>query len=271
MTRRTAWLFPGQGAQRRGMGRDLFDRYPEAMAVADRILGFSVRELCLGDAGERLTDTRYLQPALFVVNELTRRAYAAREPAPDFLAGHSLGEYNALLAGAFDFETGLALVARRGELMGRATGGAMTAVIGPGAARIAGLLAEAGLDDVDLANLNSAEQVVLSGPAESLRRAAETVTATGAGRCVPLRVSAAFHSRHMADAAREFAAFLDGFELRDPGRPVIANVTARPYRPGEVRGCWPPRCTARSAGPRACGTCWSRVSTGSPNRARAEC
>ncbi|MFF9062932.1 ACP S-malonyltransferase [Streptomyces sp. NPDC014882] len=235
MTRRTAWLFPGQGAQRRGMGRDLFDRYPEAMAAADRILGFSVRELCLDDSGGRLTDTRYLQPALFVVNELTRRAYAAREPAPDYLAGHSLGEYNALLAAdAFDFETGLALVARRGELMGRATGGAMTAVVGPGVARIADLLAEAGVDDVDLANLNSAEQVVLSGPAESLRRAAGAVTAAGAGRCVPLRVSAAFHSRHMADAAREFAAFLDGFELRDPRIPVIANVTARPYRPGEV-------------------------------------
>ncbi|MDX3528782.1 ACP S-malonyltransferase [Streptomyces sp. ID05-39B] len=234
--RRTAWLFPGQGAQRRGMGRDLFDRYPEAMAAADRILGFSVRELCLDDSGGRLTDTRYLQPALFVVNELTRRAYAAREPAPDYLAGHSLGEYNALLAAdAFDFETGLALVARRGELMGRATGGAMTAVVGPGVARIAGLLAEAGVDDVDLANLNSAEQVVLSGPVESLRRAAGAVTAAGAGRCVPLRVSAAFHSRHMADAAREFAAFLDGFELRDPRIPVIANVTARPYRPGEVR------------------------------------
>ncbi|MEU0113974.1 ACP S-malonyltransferase [Streptomyces bobili] len=232
---RTAWLFPGQGAQRRGMGRDLFDRYPEAMADADRILGFSVRELCLDDSGGRLTDTRYLQPALFVVNELTRRAYAAREPAPDYLAGHSLGEYNALLAAdAFDFETGLALVARRGELMGRAAGGAMTAVVGPGVARIADLLAEAGVDDVDLANLNSAEQVVLSGPAESLRRAAGAVTAAGAGRCVPLRVSAAFHSRHMADAAREFAAFLDGFELRDPRIPVIANVTARPYRPGEV-------------------------------------
>ncbi|MET9500410.1 ACP S-malonyltransferase [Streptomyces sp. NPDC006622] len=232
---RTAWLFPGQGAQRRGMGRDLFDRYPDAMAAADRILGFSVRELCLDDSGGRLTDTRYLQPALFVVNELTRRAYAAREPAPDYLAGHSLGEYNALLAAdAFDFETGLALVARRGELMGRATGGAMTAVIGPGVARIADLLAEAGVDDVDLANLNSAEQVVLSGPAESLRRAAGAVTAAGAGRCVPLRVSAAFHSRHMADAAREFAAFLDGFALRDPRIPVIANVTARPYRPGEV-------------------------------------
>ncbi|MFD4953032.1 ACP S-malonyltransferase [Streptomyces sp. NPDC058451] len=235
MTQRTAWLFPGQGAQRRGMGRDLFDRYPDAMAAADRILGFSVRELCLGDAAERLTDTRYLQPALFVVNELTRREYATREPAPDYLAGHSLGEYNALLAAdAFDFETGLALVARRGELMGRATGGAMTAVVGPGAARIADLLAEAGVDDVDLANLNSAEQVVLSGPVESLRRAAGAVTAAGAGRCVPLRVSAAFHSRYMADAAREFAAFLDGFELRDPRIPVIANVTARPYRPGEV-------------------------------------
>ncbi|MFJ6064827.1 ACP S-malonyltransferase [Streptomyces tendae] len=235
MTRRSAWLFPGQGAQRRGMGRELFDRYPDAMAAADRILGFSVRELCLGDAAERLTDTRYLQPALFVVNELTRRACAAREPAPDYLAGHSLGEYNALLAAdAFDFETGLALVARRGELMGRATGGAMTAVVGPGAARIVDLLAEAGIDDVDLANLNSTEQVVLSGPAESLRRAAGAVTAAGAGRCVPLRVSAAFHSRYMADAAREFAAFLAGFELRDPGIPVIANVTARPYGPGEV-------------------------------------
>ncbi|WP_432132079.1 ACP S-malonyltransferase [Streptomyces tendae] len=235
MTRRSAWLFPGQGAQRRGMGRELFDRYPDAMAAADRILGFSVRELCLGDAAERLTDTRYLQPALFVVNELTRRACAAREPAPDYLAGHSLGEYNALLAAdAFDFETGLALVARRGELMGRATGGAMTAVVGPGAARIVDLLAEAGIDDVDLANLNSTEQVVLSGPAESLRRAAGAVTAAGAGRCVPLRVSAAFHSRYMADAAREFAAFLAGFELRDPRNPVIANVTARPYRPGEV-------------------------------------
>ncbi|MGW7568847.1 ACP S-malonyltransferase [Streptomyces tendae] len=235
MTRQSAWLFPGQGAQRRGMGRELFDRYPDAMAAADRILGFSVRELCLGDAAERLTDTRYLQPALFVVNELTRRACAAREPAPDYLAGHSLGEYNALLAAdAFDFETGLALVARRGELMGRATGGAMTAVVGPGAARIVDLLAEAGIDDVDLANLNSTEQVVLSGPAESLRRAAGAVTAAGAGRCVPLRVSAAFHSRYMADAAREFAAFLAGYELRDPRIPVIANVTARPYRPGEV-------------------------------------
>ncbi|MEU1047229.1 ACP S-malonyltransferase [Streptomyces sp. NPDC005897] len=235
MTRQSAWLFPGQGAQRRGMGRELFDRYPDAMAAADRILGFSVRELCLGDAAERLTDTRYLQPALFVVNELTRRACAAREPAPDYLAGHSLGEYNALLAAdAFDFETGLALVARRGELMGRATGGAMTAVVGPGAARIVDLLAEAGIDDVDLANLNSSEQVVLSGPAESLRRAAGAVTAAGAGRCVPLRVSAAFHSRYMADAAREFAAFLAGFELRDPRVPVIANVTARPYRRGEV-------------------------------------
>ncbi|MBQ0885457.1 ACP S-malonyltransferase [Streptomyces sp. RM72] len=235
MTRQSAWLFPGQGAQRRGMGRELFDRYPDAMAAADRILGFSVRELCLGDAAERLTDTRYLQPALFVVNELTRRAHAAREPAPDYLAGHSLGEYNALLAAdAFDFETGLALVARRGELMGRATGGAMTAVVGPGAARIVDLLAEAGIDDVDLANLNSTEQVVLSGPVESLRRAAGAVTAAGAGRCVPLRVSAAFHSRYMADAAREFAAFLAGFELRDPRIPVIANVTARPYGPGEV-------------------------------------
>ncbi|WP_329213082.1 ACP S-malonyltransferase [Streptomyces sp. NBC_01485] len=231
------WLFPGQGAQRRGMGRELFDRFPEAAASADAILGFSVRELCLQDPEGRLTDTRFLQPALFVVNELTRRERAARDGVPDFLAGHSLGEYNALLAGgAFDFETGLRLVARRGELMSQApAGGGMSAVIGPGVDRVPDFLAGHGLDDVDVANFNSARQIVLSGPLDSVRRATDLLRAEKLGRGVPLRVSTAFHSRYMAQAAAEFEEFLAGFELRDPRLPVIANVTAMPYRAGTVR------------------------------------
>ncbi|WP_079031801.1 ACP S-malonyltransferase [Streptomyces specialis] len=231
----TAWLFPGQGSQHRGMGRELFDRHPGIVAAADAVLGYPVRDLCLDDPGGRLSDTRYAQPALYVVNALAAAERAGREPEPDWLAGHSLGEYNALLAaGAFDFETGLRLVARRGELMSRAAGGGMTAVVGPDAEKVPAALAEAGVDGVDVANRNSPEQIVLSGPVEALRAATAVVRAAGLGRCVPLRVGAAFHSRWMADAAREYAAFLAGWRFADPRIPVVANATARPYEAGSV-------------------------------------
>ena len=231
------WVFPGQGAQRRGMGADLFDRYPDLCRQADEILGYRLRDACLAGAPPGLRDTRSVQPALFVVNALS---YLARvddgHPTPDFVAGHSLGEYNALFAaGCFDFATGLRLTQRRGELMGGADGGGMLAVVGAPATDLAALLDRSGVDDVDLANRNSARQVVLSGPEEALRRAAETVTAAGLGRCVPLRVSAPFHSRYMAGAAAEFRSFLAGIALADPRIPVIANATARPYPPGGVR------------------------------------
>ncbi|WP_433498371.1 ACP S-malonyltransferase [Sphaerimonospora sp. CA-214678] len=224
-----AWLFPGQGAQRVGMGAALFDRYPELVRQADEILGYSVRAQVLDGAEPGLTDTRHVQPALFVVNALTFLARREENPDPDFVAGHSLGEYNALFAaGCFDFATGVRLVRHRGELMGRAGGGGMLAVVGADPDRVAALLAEAGLDDVDLANRNSAVQVVISGPTGSLDRAAAVLRGSGV-RSVPLRVSAPFHSRYMAEAAERFSGVLAGVRFASPRLPVIANVTARPY------------------------------------------
>ncbi|MEV6116046.1 ACP S-malonyltransferase [Streptomyces sp. NPDC052109] len=230
------WVFPGQGAQRVGMGAEVLDRYPDLVRQADAILGYGLREVCLTGAAPGLADTRSVQPALFVVNALSWLAHRAEHPAPDVLAGHSLGEYDALFAaGCFDFATGVRMVQRRGELMSRAGGGGMVAVLGAAPDRLASVLARAGVDDVDLANRNSAEQVVLAGPHDSLRRAADAVRGAGLGRCVPLRVSAPFHSRHMAAAAAEFDDFLAGITFTDPRIPVVSNVTGRPYPPGAVR------------------------------------
>ena len=172
----TAWLFPGQGSQRRGMGADLLSAFPELCATADAILGYPVAELCLEDPEGRLGQTRYAQPALFFVSALAWLARPDRDHGPRFLAGHSLGEYNALLAGGcFDFATGLRLVRRRGELMSEAATGGMLAVLGLDADELRALLERAGADDVDLANHNARTQLVLSGPRESLARAARSI------------------------------------------------------------------------------------------------
>jgi malonyl CoA-acyl carrier protein transacylase len=228
-------LFPGQGTQAKGMGAGLFDRYPEQVALAGDVLGYDIARLCLEDPDGRLDDTRYTQPALYVVNALSYWDSVARgEPAADVLLGHSLGEYNALLAaGAFDFETGLKLVAQRAALMATQRGGAMLAVVGPSGEQLAELLAEQDLTTLDVANRNAPAQNVLSGPAEDIDRARETLTGRGI-RTVALRVSAAFHSRYMGAARDEFAVFLRGFRFAPLARTVIANVTARPYRDGEV-------------------------------------
>jgi trans-AT polyketide synthase/acyltransferase/oxidoreductase domain-containing protein len=231
-----AWLFPGQGAQRKGMGAEVFDRFPELCRQADEILGWSVRAQCLDGAGPGLDDTRHVQPALFVVNALTFLARGADGSAPDFLAGHSLGEYDALFAaGCFDFAAGVRMVQRRGELMGRASGGGMLAVVGAASAELEAFLKSSGFDAVDIANCNSAVQTVLSGPLDDLKRAAAAIRAEGLGRGVPLRVSAPFHSRYMASAAEEFGGFLAGIPFAEPRIPVIANVTGRPYPADGVR------------------------------------
>ncbi|CAL9585126.1 hypothetical protein SUDANB176_05118 [Streptomyces sp. enrichment culture] len=229
--------FPGQGSQAKGMGRDLFDEFPAETAIADRVLGYSIRELCLEDPRRELRLTRFTQPALYVVSALTwlRRQREDSRP-PDYLIGHSLGEYGALFAaGAFDFETGLRLVRRRGELMSRADGGRMAAVLGCDLRRVEQALAEHGLTDLDIANHNAPTQFVLAGPAELIERAKGVFEGLGA-HFLTLNVSAPFHSRAMRPVAEEFARYLDGFTLRDPRIPVIANADARPYRPGEVRG-----------------------------------
>jgi trans-AT polyketide synthase, acyltransferase and oxidoreductase domains len=226
-----AWLFPGQGVQHKGMGGDLLDRYPDQLALADRLLGYSIAEACTTDAAGRLRETRSLQPILFVVNALHASARRDADGEPDFVAGHSLGEWNAVVAaGCLDFETALRLVIRRGELMSRAPAGGMAAVIGLPHEDVRGLTEGS---TVDLANINSPEQVVLSGPAGELDRLAGAVRAAG-GRWVPLNVSAPFHSRAMAAAAAEFAAALAGVELRPPRIPVISNVTGARYQPGQA-------------------------------------
>ncbi|MGD9484540.1 ACP S-malonyltransferase [Streptomyces sp. TRM70308] len=222
--------FPGQGSQQRGMGRDLFERFPEETAAADRVLGYSIRELCVEDPQRRLGRTEFTQPALYVVSALAYLDHVAQDPVPpDYLVGHSLGEYVALFAaGVFDFETGLRLVRRRGELMAAADGGAMAAVVGTDEETVARVLADAGLDGLDLANHNSVDQFVLAGPGEQIDEARTAFEAIGA-RAVRLNVSAPFHSRYMRPTADEFAAYLGEFSLRPPTVPVLANVDARPY------------------------------------------
>jgi trans-AT polyketide synthase/acyltransferase/oxidoreductase domain-containing protein len=224
--------FPGQGSQQRGMGQGLFEKFPEQTAIADRVLGYSIEELCISDPKRQLGRTEFTQPALYVVDALSYLDRVARDPVPaDYLIGHSLGEYVALFAaGAFDLETGLRLVQRRGELMAAAGGGGMAAVLGTDEATITRVLAESGLDGLDLANHNSVDQFVLSGPSEQIDAACIAFQAAGA-RAVRLNVSAPFHSRYMRGTAEKFAAFLEGFPLRPPTVPVLANFDAQPYAP----------------------------------------
>lgn len=226
-----AYVFPGQGSQHVGMGKELFDRFPEKVGLADELLGYSMRELCLQNPEGRLNRTEYTQPALFVVNALS--FYDALERTgrqPDMTAGHSLGEYNALLAaGVIDFRTGVTLVAERGRLMSRGEPGTgMAAVIGLDAERTASLLERNRLDRLDVANLNAPTQAVISGPLKEIE-AAQAIFEEAGGRYIRLNVSAAFHSRCMQPAKERFAAFLRDFRFQPPRIPVFANVTARPY------------------------------------------
>jgi trans-AT polyketide synthase/acyltransferase/oxidoreductase domain-containing protein len=202
------------------------------------VLGYSIRELCVDDPRGELVLTQFTQPALFVVNALTYRARLDDgQPAPDFLAGHSLGEYNALLAArVFDFATGLTLVRRRGELMGRVSGGGMAAVVGLSPDQIQATLtaSEAGRR-LDVANFNSFDQTVIAGPKDDILAVKPAFEAAGVRAYIPLNVSAPFHSRYMRQSQAEFAAFLGEVQFDAPKIPVIANVTAKPYEADQVR------------------------------------
>lgn len=230
-----AYLFPGQGSQRTGMGEKLFDAFAEITTAADAILGYSIKELCLKDARRQLGQTQYTQPALYVVNALTHRQ-RSRDTGerPDFAAGHSLGEYNALeCAGAFGFEDGLRLVKKRGELMSAAPRGAMAAILGLPADRVAGILSDSGLGAIDVANYNAATQTIISGLEQDIRNAQKPFEDQGA-MYIPLNAGGAFHSRYMKPVVEEFAAFLQDFQLTAPKIPVIANIDALPYRPDSI-------------------------------------
>ncbi|AEI40432.1 ACP S-malonyltransferase [Paenibacillus mucilaginosus] len=238
MARMMTYVFPGQGAQRKGMGGELFDEFAELTSQADEILGYSIKTLCLEDPQSHLNQTQYTQPALYTVNALTYyNKIVESGRTPNYTAGHSLGEYNALLAaGVFDFRTGLLLVQKRGELMSRAEGGAMAAIIGLSERQLMEALSENRLDRIDIANLNSPAQIVISGPKAEIDRARHLFDGMKEVKSVvPLRTSGAFHSRYMKEAAEEFGDFLHAFDFEEPVIPVIANTSARPYRYEEIR------------------------------------
>ena len=228
-----AWVFPGQGSQKRGMGGSLFDEVKEYAAVereVDALLGYSLRELCLEDPHNRLRETQFTQPSLYVVNALHYYKAIATDAPPQYVAGHSLGEYNALLAaGVFDFLMGLRLVRRRGELMAMAKNGGMGAVIGMEGDVLVATLRANSLQRLDVANFNSPTQIVISGPVEDIKRAGPVLEAAGARMYMPLPVSAAFHSRYMAEAAESLKDAVTPMHFAAPRVPVVANVTAELY------------------------------------------
>ncbi|MFC8827469.1 acyltransferase domain-containing protein [Streptomyces sp. NPDC057137] len=231
----TAYLFPGQGVQRPGMGEGLFQRFPDLVAEADALLGYSVERLCLDPAGDRLTQTLYSQPAVYLVNALGYRARLADgTPAPDVVLGHSLGEYNALeAAGVVDFTVGMALVQARARATADVAG-AMLAVLGLTRTRISGVLEQANLSGVETVNLNSDLQTVLAGPTGEIAAARPLLRAAGAKLAVRLNVSGPFHSRLMTPCVPAFAAAVPYALLRPPRIPVIANTTARPHTVGRT-------------------------------------
>ncbi|MBT5063898.1 MAG: ACP S-malonyltransferase [Verrucomicrobia bacterium] len=224
-------VFPGQGSQKKGMGEGLFEQFPDITAAANKVLGYSVQSLCLEDSDEQLNLTQFTQPALYTVNALTYlKNKQDTKRQPDFMAGHSLGEYNALLAaGVFDFETGLTLVQKRGALMAEAKGGGMAAVLGMDIQQIREVIQNSGSKEVSVANLNAPQQTVLTGSKEGILEIKSAFESAGAKRYIPLNVSGAFHSPFMEPARKEFKTFLKSFTFGSPTIPVISNVEATPY------------------------------------------
>jgi trans-AT polyketide synthase, acyltransferase and oxidoreductase domains len=234
---RKVYLFPGQGSQKKGMGQDVISFFPDLINKANQILGYSIQELCLEDSKNVLGQTQYTQPALYVVSALNYlKKINETGIKPDFTAGHSLGEYTALFAsGVMDFETGLKLVQKRSELMSKVSDGGMSAIIGLTEKQVFAILEKHQLTGIDIANLNSPMQIVISGTKDLITQAESIFKNEGAKLYIPLQVSGAFHSRYMKKSAEEFSKFLDGFTFNEPSIPVISNVEARPYTKEKVK------------------------------------
>ncbi|MEH2204540.1 MAG: ACP S-malonyltransferase [Nostoc sp.] len=218
---KTAWVFPGQGSQTLGMGMDLLD-IPSAkdkLAKAEDILGWSVTEICQTQE-EKLSQTLYTQPSLYVVESILADLLRERGHQPDLVAGHSLGEYTALyIAGVFEWSAGLYLVKRRAELMDSAIGGMMAALINFDREQLEKVISLT--PDVVIANDNSSAQVVISGTTEAVQA---VMTQVKAKRALPLKVSGAFHSHLIAPAAAEFQDILESVEFQPAIVPVLSNV-----------------------------------------------
>ena len=229
------YLFPGQGAQKKGMGEHLFDEFKEFTQKADEILGYSIKELCLDDPEGQLVQTQFTQPAVYVVNALSYFKKIRTGPEPAYVLGHSVGEYNALLAsGVVDFEQGLKLVKKRGELMSEATGGGMAAVMGLSEDKVEEILKENHLENLYIANTNSPHQIVISGLKAEIEKAEAIFLAKGATHYRVLNVSGAFHTPYMVEARDKFENYVKKFKFSELTIPVISNATARPYKQEEV-------------------------------------
>lgn len=232
---KAVFLFPGQGAQYAGMGKKIHDQYPVAREIfktADEILGFSLSGLCFEGPEEELQKTINAQPAIFTVSVACAGVLLERGIEPLAAAGHSLGEYSALVtAGSISFADGVMLVRKRGQYMQETvplgTGG-MVAVLGldaPEITRVCSQVRSEGMV-VDAANFNCPGQVVIAGENQALERAKILAKEAGAKRCLPLAVSAPFHSTLLRPAGDKMAAELAAVEIKDPRIPVVANVTA---------------------------------------------
>jgi len=235
------YLFAGQGSQYVGMGKDLYESFPESKAVfdrADKVLGFSISNLCFNGPQEELTKTNNCQPAILAMSIACWQAYKSKHPQIDgYMAGLSLGEYSAYVAsGALNFEDAIFLVRRRGEFMDEQAAkhpGKMLSVIGLDLAKVKEICSET---KAEIANINCPGQTVISGAPESIKKAQVLAKEKGAKLAVILEVSGAFHSSFMQEASLKLAKELGKINIAACGFPVISNVTAKPVSsPEEIK------------------------------------